>query len=400
MGLSYLMTTPQEMLLGMGRIITHRDMLIADYLKIGGLAAGIFNASLLVFASTILVVIVKAPINGLNIAAIVLMGSFGLFGKNIFSVVPIIFGTYLYSLMSKDDFKDLIAVSLFATCFSPIVTELVFFTQMNIFFALFVGMSVGFLITPVSRHLFQVHKGFNLYNIGFSIGILSTLYVSIMKSYGYQPYSQLILSSFNNAYVYLILQTFFIAIFIIGILDDRNAIKKMAILFKESGYQDNDFYIKYGLGTTLINMAINGTLALFYVVVIAKGDLNGPTIGGIFTVVGFSGLGKHALNIIPIFLGVYLGSLTHFWNANDTAIIFAALFGTALAPIAGHFGFFYGVIASFINASVVLSSGALHAGLNLYNTGFSVGIVAGVLVPLFMVIEVKVDELVQKRSPQ
>ncbi len=33
------------------------------------------------------------------------------------------------------------------------------------------------------------------------------------------------------------------------------------------------------------------------------GDLNGPTIGGIFTIVGFSATGKHLRNILPVMAG-------------------------------------------------------------------------------------------------
>ena len=397
--LCFLISTPQNLLNSMQSIISHKDMLIVDYFEVGGMAGGILNASLLIFFSTLLMNITKAPFNGLNVASIMLMGSFGLFGKNIFNVVPIIMGTYLYSLASKTPFKDTVAIALFASCFAPFVTELVFYTQIPLVIALVLAMSVGFLIVPVSRHLYNVHEGFNLYNIGFGIGILSTLYVSVMKSYSYAPQTQLILKTMDTPKVFIMLLVFFILMFALGIYYDKQALIKMKNLLKESGYKDNDFLQKYGLGTTLVNMSINGVLSLIYVVIFAKAPLNGPSIGGIFTVVGFSGLGKHARNIIPIFLGVYLGSLTHFWNIYDTSIIFAALFGTALAPIAGHFGFFYGVIASMINASVVLSSGSLHAGLNLYNTGFSVGIVSGVLVPLFKIVKPSVERLRLKLFP-
>ena len=37
------------------------------------------------------------------------------------------------------------------------------------------------------------------------------------------------------------------------------------------------------------------------------GDLNGPTLGGILTIMGFSAFGKHARNITPIMLGVVIG---------------------------------------------------------------------------------------------
>ena len=59
----------------------------------------------------------------------------------------------------------------------------------------------------------------------------------------------------------------------------------------------------------------------------------------------------------------------------------AGLFGTTLAPISGHFGWPYGILAGFIHASLVLQTGGPVAGLNLYNNGFSGGLIAIVLYP-------------------
>ena len=42
----------------------------------------------------------------------------------------------------------------------------------------------------------------------------------------------------------------------------------------------------------------------------------------------------------------------------------------------------YFFIVGFINFCLVLNMGALHGGLNLYNTGLSAGIVASVSVPI------------------
>ena len=44
------------------------------------------------------------------------------------------------------------------------------------------------------------------------------------------------------------------------------------------------------------------------------GDLNGPTIGAILTIVGFAAYGKHPRNIVPIMLGVFIGSLVKTWE--------------------------------------------------------------------------------------
>ena len=66
----------------------------------------------------------------------------------------------------------------------------------------------------------------------------------------------------------------------------------------------------------MLNMAVNGFLSTL-MVVIAGGDLNGPTIGGIFTIVGFSSTGKHIRNIFPIMMGVYPAGLTKYWSISE-----------------------------------------------------------------------------------
>ena len=66
---------------------------------------------------------------------------------------------------------------------------------------------------------------------------------------------------------------------------------------------------------------------------------------------------------------------------NDPSLQLAGLFGTTLAPISGYFGWPFGVLAGFIHASVVLQAGNPVSGLNLYNNGFSGGLIAIVLYP-------------------
>lgn len=392
--LGSLFIDPMDVFLsGFKQIIVQSDILVSDYFEIGGIGASLFNASLLALGSVVLIRISKAPMNGYVLTSVMMMAGFGLFGKNIFNVIPIILGTYVYSYYSSETFGDVVHIGLLSTSFSPIVTEIMFIIDMDpilrILLAIAVGMSVGFIITPISRHLFKVHKGFSLYNIGFSIGLLSTLYVSLMKSYGFVSYQRLILSSGNNRIISVFLLILFFLTFAYGAYYTDFKFDRLRLLFKETGYGNNDFIVKYGLGTSMMNMAVNGLFAWFYVVFIANGQLNGPSIGGILTVYGFGGLGKHARNILPIFVGVYLGGLTQIWDIHETSGLFAALFGTALAPVAGRFGFILGVIVSFINSSVVLNSGFLHGGMNLYNTGFSAGLVAAVTLPLMEMIQRK-----------
>ena len=57
-----------------------------------------------------------------------------------------------------------------------------------------------------------------------------------------------------------------------------------------------------------------------------------------------------------------------------------------LAPIAGRFGWHWGIVAGFVHSSAALSVGSVHAELKLYNNGFAAGIVAAVLVPVIIAV--------------
>ena len=96
---------------------------------------------------------------------------------------------------------------------------------------------------------------------------------------------------------------------------------------------------------------------------------------------GFSAFGKHPRNIIPVMVGVWMGAYGMHYEPNYPALQLAGLFGTTLAPISGHFGAPFGVLAGFIHSALVLQTGGPVAGLNLYNNGFSGGLIAIVLYP-------------------
>ena len=138
----------------------------------------------------------------------------------------------------------------------------------------------------------------------------------------------------------------------------------------------------FGSGATFVNMGILGIVYTLLIIVI-KGDLTGPTIGGIFTIVGFGAFGKHLRNVIPVTIGAFLSSFLNIWEINSPSMLLAILFSTTLAPISGHFGPILGGIAGFIHVCMVMNMGYLHGGLNLYNNGFAGGTVAMILVPIF-----------------
>ena len=63
-------------------------------------------------------------------------------------------------------------------------------------------------------------------------------------------------------------------------------------LLGTTGIGGTDYLLELGGAVTLLNMGLNGLFATFFVLAVG-GNLNGPTIGGIFTIVGFSATGKH-----------------------------------------------------------------------------------------------------------
>lgn len=393
--------TPGQIADGFLRIISSTNILITDYVALGGVGTAFVNAGLLMLLSLALLVLLRAPFRGISVAAVFLMGSFGLFGKNIYNIWPILFGAWLYARLKREAFTEHVYTALFATSLAPIVTEFAFVLHLpgetGALLGILVGICVGLLAPPLASHLKAVHKGFSLYNIGFTTGIIGTVVVSLLKSYGYQTGFNLFWSSGNDArfgVFILLLFAFFIGS---GFALSEHPIAALRLIFRSSGQSGADFIQLSGFGPALINMGINGLVATCYVL-LARGPLNGPTIGGILTIAGFGACGKHIKNIVPVLLGVVLGSMTKVWSINDPAVLLAALFGTSLAPISGHFGWIWGVVAGFLNSSVALCSGVLHGGMNLYNTGFSAGIVAAFLVPLIEALPVAAKRAQQEHG--
>lgn len=384
-GFGFITSSFKEIITGLYEIIIHPDSLITDYIVIGGIGGAFVNSGLLTLLIIVLLWKNKIHFNGATFAALFLIIGFSFLGKNLLNIWAIIIGVYLFAKYHKQPFAKYIYVALFGTAMAPMVTEIVFHFQLifpiRILLGIILGILVGFILPPLASHFLKIHQGYNLYNVGFTAGMIITVLVALFKSFGYSPTSQLIWGEGNNLLIGSYLYVLCMIMILIGECSDPRAIDQFKRITRHSGRLVSDFILMDGFSPTLINMGINGLIATTYVLIVG-GELNGPTIGGIFAVIGFGAFGKHYRNIIPIMIGVVLGSYFKVWSINDPSILLAALFGTSLAPIAGEFGWPYGILAGFLHSSVVLHVGTLHAGLNLYNNGFSAGIVAAILVPL------------------
>ncbi|MBV1756787.1 MAG: DUF1576 domain-containing protein [Dethiosulfatibacter sp.] len=374
-----------EIYSGLISIITQPSSLVTDYIGLGNMGAAFVNSGLVTLICIFMLYMLKQSLNGPFIAAIFTISGFALFGKNLFNVWFILLGAYGYSRFKKEKFNKFLIPALFGTALAPAVSEIAFGNSLPLTLSLPLGMIcgilLGFIIPPLGSSLINVHHGFNLYNIGFTAGMTGLIFVSIIRSFGYVPTAQFIWTTGNNVILGIYVFGLFSTILIVGFLLNGKSFKNYKNLLDYSGRLITDFIQLEGFSVSLINVGITGIISTLYILMI-NGDLNGPTIGGIFTIAGFAAFGKHPKNILPIFLGVFIGSLLKIFAINDPAIQLAALFGTALAPIAGEYGWHWGVVAGFVHSSVVLNVGYLHGGLNLYNNGFAAGLAAAVLIPI------------------
>ena len=381
---------PSESVQGLFEILTTRDALITDYFGIGGIGAAFLNAGLLTLIACFFYYKSGAKMTGAAVACLFLVLGFALFGKNLLNVWPIVVGVWLYARFRREPFATHINTAFFGVALAPIVSEVLFSTTLRpvvtVPLAIVTGLLIGFILSPAAAQLFRAHMGFCLYNMGFTAGLIGVLVVALYKSYGFVPDPVFVWTTGNTGILGPFLAVIFASMIALGLWFDRQAFKGVGQLLRLSGQAQTDFIAVAGIGPTLVNMALSGIVGMTYILLVG-GDLNGPVVGALLSIVGFAAFGKHPRNITPVMIGVLLASVAKPLDPAGPMLLLAALFGTTLAPIAGRFGWHWGIVAGFIHASAVQTVGQLHAGLNLYNNGFAAGIVASVLVPVIIAIQ-------------
>ncbi len=374
--IAFLVNTPMEVLTGELSIITSPSVLITDYIAYANLGGAFFNAGLVTLMGLGLAWLIRARFNGYLLSAIFTLAGFSFFGKNVFNILPIFAGVFLFDvLFSHQRVKDLIAPLLFGTTLGPVVSQVAFgfdFGWWGILGGILLGVIVGGLLAALMNHIYSFHMGFNLYNTGTTGGFVATVVYITMRGFGLE-----IEPAFYWSTEYTIFLSWFVAAVMFGLIILGfiwgASFSKYKKIWKCSGKLASDFVVIADLGTTLVNMGMIGLIGMCYVHLV-KGDINGAILAGIFTVAGFGALGKHPRNILPIMAGVFLICFPKVWNHSDPGPLLAALFCTTLAPLAGKFGFFAGLIAGVLHLPMVMHVGSVHGYMNLYNNGFAGGL--------------------------
>ena len=369
-----------------GLLILQRSptRLVSDFTVIGGIGATLINASLVGAIALLLVRLVKVRLSGPTIAAIFTLMGFSLFGNTPLNIAPIILGVFLSSRIVRTPFSHYILIALFGTALGPLVDFLVFEAGLTgvraVLAGAVFGTAAGMLLPALAMALLRLHEGFSLYNIGLTAGFIG-LFASSLLIAAQRDLSLTVIWNRNpSPYLYLAIPVLAGITLIWGlVLEGKKAAAGFLAIMKLSGRLPSDFMEMTSAGAAFFNMGALGLLGSAYVFAVG-GDFNGPTIGGLMTIMGFGAFGKHPRNCWPIMAGVLAATLAFGKSPAAPAPLLAILFGTTLAPLAGEFGPIVGMIAGFLHLTVVERSGAWHGGLNLYNNGFAGGLTAVLIV--------------------
>jgi hypothetical protein len=376
---------PGAILRGLAVVIREPDTLINDYVARAGRGVPFVNAGLCSLVAAGILLLSGAVISGPAIAAVFTIAGFALFGKNLYNIWPVMGGVWLFARATGRPFREYLMVALFGTALAPLVSEVTFGLGLPLplgaALGVSAGLAAGFFLPPIAKHLLQLHQGYNLYNVGLTAGLVGTVVMSLFRAFGVSVGGESAWSEGNRGVYLPFLLPYFGSMILVGLVLGPQAAKGLRGIASSTGRLVSDFVRSFGIGPALVNMGAVGIAGCGYILLVG-GDWNGPTIGALLTMCGFGAFGKHVLNIAPIMAGVALAAIVSTYSPSAQGPILAALFGTTLAPISGRYGPLAGLAAGALHLVIVTNVGYLHGGLNLYNNGFSGGLVAGILVPV------------------
>ena len=382
-----------QLLPGFLRLLTSPQVLTTDACAVGGLNGALLNAGLLGLLSWALMKFSGSRVSGASFTAYFLTLGYAFFGMNCLNVLPLILGTWLYSRIRKEPFKHYVNLSLFACALAPVISEALFprYHQypvaLGILIALVLALLTGLLFPSLTSHAATIHKGYSLFNAGLSAGFLALIFFAlyrtlILRPSGLEADYQLnsILSPGYPLFFPLALAGLFMATLLAGILLNGRSFRGYGRLLKRSGHQC-DFLASEGAARVLINLGLLGMMALLYMILV-EAPFTGPTVASILCLACLSATGSHPRNVLPIMAGYVLVSFAAAWTLDTQSIVVGVCFATALSPVSGRWGLHWGVVAGALHAGMVSYMPALHGGFNLYNGGFTAGLVALIMVPV------------------
>lgn len=414
------------------RILSSPSKLVTDYFALGGLGSTLFNAAVCGLFANLILYLSKARATAATLAGYMLVIAHGFYGLNFINMWPPLFGVFLCCIVSKKRISENIHIAFFATALAPLVSEMMFrycvgkfdpaaaqFSWIGLALAVVCGIAVGFVVLPLLPGTSAMHRGYDLYKAGLAIGIFGIFIHAFMyDTFGITSPS--VVSMHNPDYSALpyayrgFMNIFFLVLFgltfIVGFFMNHRCLWGYRKLLNCTGY-GTDFSDKFGMPLCMINIAVYGLAILGYLNLVfilpevfpslpSGVGFTGPTVGVVFAALTFAADGQHPRNVFPVAVGygllwVIVVAICLIvgrdipWTLSTQAYINGLAFATGLCPIAGKYGFRYGVIAGLLSATICTVTAEMHGGFVLYNGGFTAGLAALVLIPLLDFYNVK-----------
>lgn len=383
--LAFIFNTPKEIFVGYKNILLSSSILTTDYIAIGTLGGALVNAASILILNLVILRLLNLRMSGLIYAALYMILGFSFFGKNILNSLPIYIGIYLYAFLNKIPVKNLVISLLFSSGISPLVSYLIFGFDLAYYISIPLGIGAGIvaglMVPAISSHTIKFHQGYNLFNVGFSLGIISLAFNGVLRAFNLRASEISILSNNHNLFLYLFVAILALVLLIAGIILNPKSFKMIPDLYKRSGRLVSDYIRDYGVSIVMINQASLLTFEIL-ICLIFKIEINGAIFGTILAVSGFAGAGLHLKNTSFVMFGAILMCLITKTNITSTSIIIGILFSAGVAPIAGRYGIVAGIIAGMLHIAILPLCRSFQGGYDLYNNGFCAGFVACILIAI------------------
>lgn len=401
--LAFVIESPKFLVSGMMTILVSPSQLFTDYMEIASVGSTLLNVAIMLGISIYSYKKLEIPLNGTVIGSLGMLAGFSFFGKNLFNSIPFMIGVWIYTKITKQNYRNYVIVGLFGSALGPLISFLAFSGVLpqgwSVLIAYALGIFIGFILPQLSTQFLGFHQGFSLYNVGFTAGIIGMVVLGFMNAFGIEVETRTLTSTQSPLILYQLLIGFCVILIVTSFYLHFKKKEKyhFKLLLKLSGRLPSDFVEITNLATVTLNMSIIGFILLGYVLM-NGGQLNGPIVGSIIGVMSFGAFGNQVKNTVPVLVGIMIGSYLTGVEPTSTSALIAAIFGTTLAPVSGYYGPFAGMIAGFVHITLVSHVVVMHGGLNLYNNGFAGGFVAAVLVPIFEIFEGIRQEMKERKA--
>ena len=412
---SVCMPDRNTMFSGVWKIMTQTCKISTNYFALGGYAATFLNMGLVGLFCTALVCLPGSKPNNVTTLGVLLTIGFGSWGMNLFNMIPTILGVMLYAAVKKEKLGAVSNAMLYSTGIAPLISDLLFrypgveyigFNWLGLGIGLFVGLIIGFFLPAGLAHAPNVHKGYDHYSAALPIGMTAFFLRAVLYNVllgttpAKQGLSTMAAPTANAFWACNIFAISLFALLIIFALLMGCKPRDYWALMKDSGHGVS-FTAKYGFAPFLMNAGVFGLMIVGYFNFAALIDVNasmsnvwtGMTFGIVFCMLATCNSGSHPRNVLPIMVGYVAFSYLFGWlsgllgvesfalSIGSQSILIGLCYANGLSPIAGKYGFGYGILAGGLHYLLVSAVPDMHGGFLLYNGGFTAALICLMLVP-------------------